>query len=126
MIGNKYLQDLFNYEDEDTSINQLLEFLKYKDMDFICSLKNEKVNLELCTYEETKYLTKISALIDYYLQIHNIEVPEWLRDEKLHFDIPYYHSKRLSDFEKLKLQYTNPSPFKARNVYFDLNSIVRI
>lgn len=35
MIGNKYLQTLFNYPDEDTSLNQLLEMLKYKDMKFI-------------------------------------------------------------------------------------------
>lgn len=126
MIGNKYLQDLYNYEDEDTGINQLLELLKYKDMKFIDSLKNETANLELCNSEELKYLTKISALIDYYLQIHNIEVPNWLRDEKLQFDIPYYHSKRISDFEKFKLQYTNPSPFKVRNVYFDLDGIGRV
>ena len=126
MIGNKYLQVLFSYEDEDTGINQLLELLKYKDMKFIDSLENETVNLELCNSEEIEYLTKISALIDYYLQIHNIEVPSWLRDEKLQFDTPFYHSKRISDFEKLKLQYTNPSPFKIRNVYFDLGGIGRI
>lgn len=61
-----------------------------------------------------------------YLQIHNIEVPDWLRDEKLQFDKPYYHPKRISDFEKFKLQYTNPAPFKARNVYFDLDGIGRV
>jgi len=126
MIGNKYLRDLFNYLDEDTSLNQLLELLKYKDMKFINILNNEPINLELCTDEEIRYLTKISALIDYYLQTHGIEVPNWLRDERLQFDIPYYHSKRISDFEKLKLQYTNPSPFKTRNVYFDLDGIGRI
>jgi len=55
------------------------------------------------------YLTKASALIDYYLQIHGIEVPDWLRDERLCFEKPYYHSKRLSDFEKVRLIYTNPA-----------------
>ena len=49
---------------------------------------------------------------------------EW--DEKLEFERPYYHSQRLSDFEKFRLQYTNPSPFKTRNVYFDLKVIERI
>jgi|GEM_PF-445080 len=126
MIGNKYLQDLFNYLDEDTSLNQLLELLKYKDMGFINSLNNETINLELCTKEEIVYLTKVSALIDYYLQIHGLEVPNWLRDARLKFDRPYYHSKRISDFEKVKLQYTNPSPFKIRNVYFNLDGILRI
>lgn len=125
MIGNKYLQDLFNYPDEDTSLNQLLESLKYKDMEFIDSL-NTPIDLDLCTDEEIIFLTKISALIDYYLQIHGIEVPSWLRDNRLIFDRPYYHSRRISDFDKLKLQYTNPAPFKARNVYFDLEGIGRV
>jgi hypothetical protein len=126
MIGNKYLQDMFNYSDEDTSLNQLLELLKYKDAKFIKSLNDGSINLELCTDEEISYLTKTSALIDYYLQAHGIEVPNWLRDERLQFDRPYYHPKRISDFDKLKLQYTNPSPFKTRNVYFDLDGIGRI
>jgi hypothetical protein len=125
MIGNKYLQALFNYPDEDTSLNQLLELLKYKDMKFINSL-NEPIDIDLCTDEEIKYLTKVSALIDYCLQIHDIEVPDWIRDQKLNFDKPYYHSKRISDFEKFKLQYTSPSPFRIRNVYFDLEGIKRI
>ena len=125
MIGNKYLQTLFNYPDEDTSLNQLLEMLKYKDMKFIDSLINP-VDIDLCIEEEIIYLTKISALIDYYLQMHNIKVPNWIRNEKLQFDKPYYHSKRISDFEKLKLQYSNPSPFRIRNVYFDLDGIDRI
>lgn len=125
MIGNKYLQALFNYSDEDTSLNQLLELLKYKDMEFIDSLK-EPIDINLCNDKEIKYLTKISALIDYYLQIHDIEIPGWIRDDKLKFDKPYYYSRRISDFEKFKLQYSNPSPFKARNVYFELESIERI
>lgn len=122
MIGNDYLQALFNYPDEDTSLNQLLELLKYKDTEFVNSLK-KPVNLELYTQEELIYLTKASSFIDYYLQIHGID---GLRDKKLSFDKPYYHSKRISDFEKVKLQYTNPSPFKARNVYFDLDGIGRV
>ena len=99
--------------------------LKYKDMKFIDSLINP-VDIDLCSEEEIIYLTKISALIDYYLQMHNIKVPNWIRNEKLQFDKPYYHSKRISDFEKLKLQYSNPSPFRIRNVYFDLDGIERI
>jgi hypothetical protein len=125
MIGNKYLKSLFDYPDEDTSLNQLLEILKTKDMKFIESL-NKPIDLELCKDTELTYLTKVSALIDYYLQIYAIEVPSWLRNEKLTFRNPYYHSKRISDFEKFKLQYTSPAPFKAKNVYFNLEGIERI
>lgn len=125
MIGNKYLQSLFSHPDEDTSINQLLEWLKTKDFEFIDSLC-KPVDLDVCNDAELSYLTKVSALMDYYLQIYDIEVPNWLRDEKLKYDKPYYHSKRISDFMKLKLQYTNPAPFREKNVYFDLKGIERI
>ena len=125
MIGNEYLQALFDYPDEDTGLNQLLELLKCKETTFIHSL-SEPVDIDLCNDEEIEYLTKVSALIDYYLQIHGIDVPDWIRDEKLRFDKPYYHSSRISDFEKLRLLYTNPAPFRARNVYFDLHGIQRV
>ncbi|MBP3039224.1 hypothetical protein J9303_06885 [Bacillaceae bacterium Marseille-Q3522] len=125
MIGNKYLQALFTYPDEDTSLNQLLEHLKSKDKKFINSLY-EPVEIERCNEKEIKYLTIVSALIDYYLQIYELEVPYWLRDNKLSFDKPYYHSRRLSDFDKVKLLYSNPAPFRARNVYFDLDGIKRV
>lgn len=55
-----------------------------------------------------------------------MEVPSWLRDDKLMFSKPYYHPKRLTDFEKLKLQYTSPSPFRTKNVYFDIKGIERV
>lgn len=125
MIGNKHLQALYEYADENTGLNQLLELLTYKDLEFINSL-NKPVNLDMCDKDEISYLTKVSALIDYFLQIHGLDVPDWLRDDRLQFSRPYYHSKRISDFEKFKLQYTCPGPFKARNVYFDLNGIERV
>lgn len=126
MIGNKYIDELFNYPDEDTGINELLELLKYKDPNFIYSLKMEHINLDLCTDDEIRYLTKVSSLIDYYFQIHELEIPKWIRDERLQFDRPYYHLKRINDFEKLKLQIESPSPFRRRNTYFDLDAIVRV
>lgn len=125
MIGNKYLQYLCDYPDEDTSINQLLELLKSKDKEFIDSL-HEALNIELCNEKELSYLIIVSALIDYSLQLLNIEVPDWLRDGKLSFDEPYYYSKRLSDFDKIRLLASCPSPFRLRNVYFDLESIIRV
>ncbi|KUO48950.1 MAG: hypothetical protein APF76_09920 [Desulfitibacter sp. BRH_c19] len=125
MIGNKYLQAFYEYPDEDTSLNQLLEFLKSKDKKFLDSLY-EPVDINACNDNEIIFLTKISALIDYHLQLHGFEVPNWLRDEKLRFEKPYYHSKRISDFDKVKLLYTNPAPFRARNVYFELEGIKRV
>ena len=73
MIGNKYIKNLFDYPDEDTSINELLELLKYKDLNFLDSLNKEDVNLDLCTNEEIIYLTKVSSLIDYYFKSMNLK-----------------------------------------------------
>ncbi|MBS4026328.1 MAG: hypothetical protein KGZ96_11715 [Clostridia bacterium] len=125
MIGNSYLQSLCDYPEEDTSINQLLELLKAKDKKFIDSL-TEEVDINLCNEKEIEYLTKVSALIDYNFQLHNIDVPKWLRNEKLAFNKPYFYSKRISDFEKIHLMYSNPAPFRQRNAYYDLTSISRI
>ncbi len=125
MIGNRFLQDLCDYPDEDTSINQLLELLKSKDKNFLNSLQ-EEIDFSLCTEKELIYLTKISALIDYSLQLINMEVPDWLRSEKLCFSKPYYYSKKISDFDKIRLQYSCPSPFRIRNIYFDIESIKRV
>ncbi len=55
MIGNKYLQALCDYPDEDTSINQLLEFLKSKDSEFLDSLYAE-INIECCNEKELIHL----------------------------------------------------------------------
>ena len=73
MIGNKYIKNLFDYPDEDTSINELLELLKYKNLNFLDSLNKEDINLDLCTNEEIIYLTKVSSLIDYYFKSMNLK-----------------------------------------------------
>jgi len=65
MIGNKFLYDLYKINDLDTSLNQLMESLKSKDENFIDSL-NTPVDSEVCDEDEIIYLTKASALIDYY------------------------------------------------------------
>ncbi|WP_047985853.1 hypothetical protein [Ornithinibacillus californiensis] len=125
MIGNSYLQSLFSYPDKDTSLNQMLELLKTKDREFIESLKTP-IDVKRCSEEELTFLTIVSAVIDYYFQVNEIDVPSWLRMKELTFQKPYFYSRRINDFEKVKLMYTNPSPFRARNVYFDLNSLGRV
>lgn len=125
MIGNKFLMDLYAYPDRDTSLNQLLEQLNSKDRPFLDSLY-APMDLDVLTKDEQQYLTVISAIIDYYLQLYKMDIPDWLRNEKLCFDRPYFYSKRISDFEKFKLQYTLPGPFKRRNVYISLDGLKRI
>lgn len=125
MIGNNILENLYRTVDEDTAINQILDYLKSVDEDFIESIKIP-IDIDLCTQDEVVFLTKVSALIDYFLQIKGIEVPSWVRDNRLSFSKPYYHSKRISDFEKIRVQYTSPAPLHIRNVFFDLDGLKRV
>ncbi len=125
MIGNKYLSELYKTVDEDTALNQIMEMLKSNDIEFIESLK-KPINIDLCDTNELEHLTKIVAIIDYFLQLNGMEVPNWIRDKRLAFQTPYYHSRRISDFEKIRLIYSSPAPFRARNVYFDLDALTRI
>lgn len=126
MIGNRYLDQIYNERDEDTSLNQLLQLLQSKDRGFIKSLTTEPIEVELLDERELLFITKVVALIDYYLQAQHIVVPLWLRHPRLSMKYPYYHQKRLSDFEKIRLIYTAPAPFRNRNVYFDLDAIKRV
>ena len=126
MIGNSFLFDLYSYNDEDTALNQLLEYLNFKDKIFINSLNREAVELNKANKDEIIFLTKVSALIDYYLQLHKLIIPDWVRDKRLNFDKPFYYPKRIEDIDKLKLLISNPAPFRIRNVYFDLESIKRV
>ena len=125
MIGNPFLRAFCESSDRDTGINQLLELLHNQDSVFIESL-TEPVELDRCTEEELCYLTIVSALIDYYLQRHGLPVPPWIRDSRLSFAKPFFYSRRLSDLEKVRLLYSCPAPFKARNVYFDPAGICRV
>ena len=60
MIGNSFLFELYNYGDEDTAFNQLLEYLNFKDKIFINSLDNEAVELNKANKDEIVFLTKVS------------------------------------------------------------------
>jgi hypothetical protein len=97
MIGNSYLNSLYKYVDLDT-----------------------------CDSDELFFLTISSAIIDYFFQLNDVDIPEWIIDERLAFDTPYYYSKRLTDFEKVKLQFSNPTPFRRKNVYFELEGLYRV
>ena len=125
MIGNKYLEEFYTFYDRDTAISQLLELLHVEDSAFIKSISEQHPNIDDCTQEELEFLTVISALLDYFMQLKNLNIPTWIRDPRLIFESPFYYSKRGSDFEKLKIMITSPGPFRRRNVYFDLNSLSR-
>lgn len=125
MIGNNYLSDLYQITDLDTSINQLLEWLHFEDTDFLKSL-DVPLDLNVLTGDEQHFLTIMAAIIDYCLQLKNRPVPRWLRDDRLCFEPPYFHSKRLTDFEKVKIQCIVLGPLKARQVYIEPDGLKRV
>ncbi len=124
MIGNKFMRSLFEEKDRDFAISELLEYLKFVDDTFINKIKI--VELENITEEERQFLTITSALIDFFLQKNDLEIPEWIRDSKLVFDEPHFYQQRIEDIDKIKLMINNPAPFRNRNIFFDLDSIKRV
>lgn len=126
MIGNEYLKELFEHPDENHALNHLLDLTKKQDENFVQSIKDNPPDLDLCTQEELNFLTKVAAIIDYLFQLNGIEVPAWLRDSRLEFDKPYFHSRRISNIDKIKLIGKSPAPLRNRNVYFELESLKRV
>lgn len=126
MIGNDYLLELYHYDDLDSSFNQLAEYLNSNNEAFVTSLKIQPVDITSCNNEEIEFLTMASAIIDYYLQIKNIEVPSWIRHSQLKFKNPKWYTKRIDDIDKFKILYQSPAPFKTRNIFLDINGIYRV
>jgi hypothetical protein len=75
---------------------------------------DEPEDLDACDSEELFFLAISSAIMDYFFQVNEIDISKWIRDERLAFDTPYYYSKRLTDFEKVKLQFKKSSSFPEK------------
>lgn len=126
MIGNSALKVLFEVSDRDIAISQLLEMLKTNHEQLLRSLYEEAPNIDEFTSEELIFVIICSSIIDYSLQLNNKPIPSWIRDPRLAFIEPFYYNRRLSDFEKVKLIYSSPAPFRNRNVYLKLEGLIRV
>lgn len=99
MIKNEYLKKLYMYNDRDIALSQLIEYFSIKDEEFVDSIMNDFPDLEECTKEEFEFLTAASAIIDYFMQINNLNVPSWVRDSRLNFDFSIYCNNNLNKFK---------------------------
>ena len=126
MITNSYLKMFYEYSDRDTSINQLLEFLKFKHPKFLANIREEEPQFNLLTEEEKSFLIIASALIEYCLNDTQESIPNWINDGFLRFTEPFFYNKRITDKEKEHLLIESPSAFKKRNVYFLLEGLERV
>lgn len=93
MIKNEYLKDLYMYGDRDIALNQLMKYFHMKDKGFIYSISTEYPCLEECTKDEIKFLTSASALIGYYMQVNNLDMPSWIKDSKLSSNGSIYYNR---------------------------------
>lgn len=126
MITNSYLKMFYEYPDRDTSINQLLEFLRFKHPKFLSNIKENVPQFDLLTEDEKNFLIVASALIEYCLSDMQVAIPNWINDDFLRFKKPFFYNRRLTDRDKEHLLRESPEAFKKRNVYFLLEGLKRV
>ena len=126
MIGNKILDSLYEFNDVSSSLNQLCDLINTAPKEITRILNVQLPNLEKLTKEETRFITILASVIDYKLQELSIEVPNWLRDERLILSEPFYLDKRLDDLDKLKLFIKSTGPFRNRNVFIAVEGLTRV
>lgn len=126
MIGNNYINTLYQCDDENLALNDLLNKLNKLKGDFIEYMENNVVEIDKLTDLEKTFVTKIACLIEYFYIQKDIQVPDWIIDERLCLAEPYVYGAREKDINFLKAILLAPPVFKSKNVYFDLNSLIRI
>jgi len=126
MISNKYLNDLYNCSDENHALNELLNRLTLMSEAFVSMIQTEIPNIDILTEEERVFLTKASALIEHFFLLKKIDIPDWLEDDRLKLQDPFVFGAREKDIWFLKTILKSPTVFKEKNVYFDLDSLIRI
>lgn len=126
MIGDNFFRTLYEFEDENFAINELLNKLTDLSEDFISYIKNVKINKSDLTENEKNFLTKLTCLIEYFFIENNLAIPSWVQDDLYKLDDPFVFGARKKDIWYLKTILNAPTVFKSRNVYFDLSSLVRV
>ncbi len=126
MITNNYLKMFYEYPDRDTSINQLLEFLRFKHPKFLANIKDEIPQFDLLNEDEKCFLIIVSALLEYCLSDMQEKIPNWINDDFLRFKEPFFYNRRLTNRDKEHLLRESPETFKKRNVYFLLEGLERV
>ncbi|MEN8906599.1 MAG: hypothetical protein ABF289_11630 [Clostridiales bacterium] len=126
MIGDKYFMSLYNFNDENFAINELLNKLTELSDDFVNYINKTKITPENLNESEKIFLTKLTCLIEYFFRKDNLPIPSWVQDDSFTLKKPFVFGARKKDIWYLKTILNAPTVFKSRNVYFDLNSLVRV
>lgn len=126
MIGNNLVDDYYNNMTLDQAMCQLMDFIRNKNEDVLKGLEWDNYSFESCTEEEIKYLTILTTGLVYTYSKNKLKIPDWMLDVKLRFKYPYYHNKRLSDFEQLKLYLTCTMVCRHKNVYIEESAFYRM
>ena len=98
MIKNEYLRMLYDYNDKNLALNQLLENIQAEDNRFVNSMINEEPSLDDCTKDEINFLIWITGIMQYFIQDSKLDKPQWLNDSRLSFNGSVYLLKREDPF----------------------------
>lgn len=124
MTGNRLLDYLLEFGDDNTAICELLELIK-KDSDSVIRLCEDKIpNLNNLCYNSILLITKLVTILEYKFGINKL--PNWTFDKRLYLDKPLFIGERLDDFTKTKMFIFASQAFLNRNIYFNEDGLNRI
>lgn len=123
MIGNRFIDELFNSNlDDDTCFNVLLEKLKNKDLSELVEFKKPKTMSD----EEKAFEVKCVSLIHYFCNLYELDTPKWVYNNDYYLENPWFATRKLSDVDFVKMVFSNPFEMGKHNVFFDLRGLERI
>lgn len=126
MIGNKLVNEYYNNMTLDQGMCQLMDFIRNKDEHVLNELEWDNYIFDSCTEKEIGYLTILTTGLVYTYSKNKLKIPDWMLDDKLRFEYPYYHNKRLSDFEQIKLYLSCTTICRHKNVYIEESALCRM
>ena len=121
MITNNYLRKLFEYDDRDIILCQILEYVRVKDSTFFYKISLEPQE-ELLSEEERYFLVCLAVLVKYKSSTY----PGWMDKKHLMYDAPvFYNKKHITQQQMQELVINAPDAFKKHNLYFLLEGLER-
>lgn len=123
MTGNRLIDYLLSFNDDDTSVCELLEQLKRNECDIIELCKESTPNLDSIDEGSILSIAKFCTILEYKVGLHRL--PSWVSDGRLYCKKALYIGSRLDDFTIAKMFLFAPQAFLNRNIYFNLEGLER-
>lgn len=124
MTGNRLIDYLLSFNDDNTSVCELLEQLKRDQCGVIELFKETNPNLDSLDEKSILSVAKFCTILEYKVGIKNL--PSWAMDKRLYYSKAIYVGDRLDDFTIVKMFLFAPQAFLNRNIYFNLDGLERV